>query len=101
MADFSGYIRLQDGTDELFWNEIDNQGVVEDINQFLGWDDWTVFQLIFYVNPPSIPVPPTEPPTPPGPTDPPTSTLEMARKNYFMSDRIRVFRSDRIRVFTS
>ena len=86
MALYSGYIRLQNGTDELFWNEIDNQGVVEDVDQFLGWDDWTVFQQIFFVNPPSIPVFPTN---------------REKRTNYFISDRVRVFRSDRIRVFTA
>lgn len=98
MADFSGYIRLQDGTDKLFWNEIDIEGVpAQYVNQFLGWNDWTVFQMIFYIYPPSIPVPP-------GPTDPPTnppSAVTMKRTNYFISDRVRVFRSDRTRVFTA
>ena len=91
MADFKGYIRLQDGTDELFWNEIDVQGTVEDCNQFLGWNDWTEFQQIFYTNPPVIPI------TPPPSTDP--GAIVIKRASYFQSDRPRVFQSSRERVF--
>ena len=95
MADFKGYIRLQDGTDELFWNEIDVQGTVEDCNQFLGWNDWTVFQQIFYTNPPFIPVAP-----PPGGGTPGLDAA-IKRDNYFESSRDRVFESYRERVFLS
>jgi len=93
MAEFSGYIRLQNDTHQLYWNSIDNQGVVEDTNQFLGWNDWTEFQLIFYVNPPSVPV------TPPPSTGGPGGTISVKRANYFKADRTRVFVSDRSRIF--
>lgn len=94
MASFSGYIRLQDGSDQLFWNEIDNQGSVNDINQFLGWNDWTAFQMIFYVNPPAIPI--TPPPSSEGSGD-----VIIKRTSYYQSDRHRVFHSIRERVFLS
>lgn len=94
MAAASGYIRLQNGTNDLFWNEIDNQGtVVPEINQFLGWDDWTVYQKIFYIeDPPSTPVIP-----------PPSTNIteSIKRENYFQSERVRVFLSDRTRVFSA
>ena len=57
MASFSGFIKLQDGSDELFWNEIDVEGVVEDCHQFL-WESEILAYQIFYTNPPTIPVDP-------------------------------------------
>lgn len=96
MADFSGYIRLQDGTDKLFWNEIDIEGSpAEYVNPYLWTEDMTVYTLIFYVNPPSIPVDPTDPTDPIDPSTPSTRK----RTNYFQSDRVRVFQSERTRVF--
>lgn len=69
MADFKGFIRLDTGGDQLFWNEVDVEGTPEDCNQYLFWDDFAEAQLIFYVNPPTLPVdpPPTEPPDTPPP----------------------------------
>ena len=93
MAGFKGYIRLDDGTDELFWNEIDVEGVVEDCHQFLGWNDWTVVQQIFYTNPPAVPV------IPPPSTEP--GAAPVGRGVYFQSQRTRVFESIRSRVFLS
>jgi hypothetical protein len=67
MADFKGFIRLDTGGDQLLFNEVDVEGTPEDCNQFLFWDDFTEVQLIFYVNPPTLPV---DPPTSGGGTKP-------------------------------
>lgn len=85
MATLSGYIRIEDGTDELIWNEIDDAGVLTELDPFMWWDG-VPSQQIFFDNPPSVPVTPDDP-------------YRRTRTNYFLSDRVRVFRSERIRVF--